>query len=219
MDTGDDEGSFTIEASMLLPILMGITLLLLFFGLYTYQRSMLLQVASLASERTAFDWDNSHKAVDGSFVSEAYDPLYWRLTEDHLVSSLFGLGSGTNGVTAVLPVPDETGDLPMVKLRQGTAAVPANMSGEIEYNYGLTGRSVEVRLQRMLNLPVLDGLLSDGANPEAAARSVVAEPAEFIRTLELMRYYGAKFQRSSQPDSTGTAMDKQEAGQMLSKLH
>ncbi|WP_246187859.1 TadE family protein [Paenibacillus tengchongensis] len=219
MKAGDDEGSFTVEASMLLPILMGITLLLLFFGLYTYQRSMLLQVASLASERTSYNWDNSNKAPDGSFAPGESDSLYWRLADDRLVASLFGTSSGASEAKATLPVQNETGNLVKMKLRKGTAAVPANMPGEVQYQYGLTGRSVGVSLRRMLNLPVLDGLLSDGADPGVAARSAVAEPAEFIRTVELMRYFGAKFQRNPQSNSPDAGMDQREAGQMLSKLH
>ncbi len=92
----DERGSFTIEASLLLPIVMFITMLLLFFCLYSYQQSMLLQVASASTERAAYNWDNSHKEVSGSFVTGEFDSLYWRIGEDALLSSLFG-GVGGNG--------------------------------------------------------------------------------------------------------------------------
>lgn len=75
----DDRGSFTIEASILLPMVMCITMLLLFFCLYSYQKSMLLQVASGATERAAYNWDNSHKEVSGSYAAGEYDSFIGEL--------------------------------------------------------------------------------------------------------------------------------------------
>ncbi|UQZ35219.1 pilus assembly protein TadE [Paenibacillus sp. PK3_47] len=215
---GDDEGSFTVEASMLLPVIVGITMLLLFFCLYSYQKSMLLQIASVSTERAAFNWDNSRKSADGSFAAGEYDSLYWRIGEDNLLSSLFGGGTGAGAVTLELPGEAKAGGaLPVIKLQQSAAVVPANLTGEMQYAYALAGRKVSAELKHVLNLPVLDGLLEDGADPKVTARSVVTEPAEFIRTVDLMRYYGAKFKEAGNSKS-GTAMDKQDASAMMSKL-
>jgi hypothetical protein len=218
----EDEGSFTIEASLLLPIIMGITMLLLFFSLYSYQKSMLLQVGSAAAERAAYNWENSNRAIDGEFAAGNYDPLYWRIGEDGLLASLFGAGA-ENGSTAIT-LPDEAGGeagglLPVVKLRQASQIVPANLTGEMSYTYGLTGRKINAELKKVLSLPVLDELLADEAVPEVSARSYVTEPVEFIRTVDLMRYYGAKFQNNSSSSKEGTGMEKQDAAIMLDKLH
>lgn len=92
----DESGSFTIEASLVLPIVLMVTVLLLFLCLYIYQQSMLVQASAAASERTAYSWDNSHKvAATGSVEQGLYDSLYWRLTDDHVLGLLFGLGGGT----------------------------------------------------------------------------------------------------------------------------
>ncbi|WNS41034.1 pilus assembly protein [Paenibacillus sp. MMS20-IR301] len=219
----EDEGSFTVEASLLLPILMGITMLLLFFSLYTYQKAMLLQIASAAAERAAYNWENSNRNASGEFQAGNYDPLYWRISEDGLLSSLFGM-DGRNGSTAVmLPGGAEDkagGSLPEVKLQQAAQMVPGNLSGELTYSFGLTGRRIDAGLKQVLHLPVLDGLLADGAEPAVAVSSYVTEPAEFIRTVDLMRYYGAKF-RDASPGSgkTGRGMDKKKAASMLGKLN
>ncbi|WP_019912945.1 TadE/TadG family type IV pilus assembly protein [Paenibacillus sp. HW567] len=213
-----DEGSFTIEASMLLPIIMFITMLLLFFCLYSYQRSMLLQVASAATERAAYNWDNSNKAQEGSFAMGQYDSLYWRIGEDGLLSSLFGVGADNGSVTVTLPAAADEGALPAVKLQRSSGMVSANMPGEMKYTYSLTGRKVSAELKKVLKLPVLDDLLADKAVPEVTAQSVVAEPVEFIRTVDLMRYYGAKFKGGAQDAKSGTGMEKKNAAMMMTKL-
>lgn len=218
MNLKNDEGSFTIEASMLLPIIMGITMLLLFFCLYTYQRTMLLQVASATAERAAFNWDNSHKGTEGAFAVGDYDSLYWRIGEDGLLTSLFGAEAGNGGVKLTLPAAGGSETLPVVKLQQSAEKVPANMTGELVYTYSLTNRKVSTELKRVLHLPVLDEILEDNAEPEVQAQSVVTDPVEFIRTVDLMRYYGAKFKGNGQDSGSGTSLEKQDAGKMLTKL-
>ncbi|MNF05661.1 hypothetical protein D3C80_2054430 [compost metagenome] len=65
---------------------------------------------------------------------------------------------------------------------------------------------------------MLDEFLEDNAEPEVQAQSVVTDPVEFIRTVDLMRYYGAKFKGKGQDSGSGTSMEKQDAGKMLTKL-
>ncbi len=215
----DDRGSFTIEASLLLPIIMCITMLLLFFCLYSYQQSMLLQVASAAAERAAYDWDNSHKEVEGTFAAGEYDSLYWRIGEDGLLSSLFGGNTESGGQKLELPAKTQgTNVLPLLKLEHASSMVPDNMLGEMNYTYSLTGRRVSAELKRMLDLPVLDDVLADEAKPVVKAQSVVTEPVEFIRTVDLMRYYGAKFKGGSQHGGAPVAMEKKDASAMMTKL-
>ncbi|MBW4083434.1 TadE family protein [Paenibacillus sp. S150] len=214
-----DEGSFTIEASLLLPIIMGITMLLLFFCLYSYQKSMLLQVASSATERAAYNWNNSHKETKGHYAIGENDSLYWRVGDDALLSSLFGIGAPDARTAIVLPAAGNGGSLPVVKLEHAADMVPANMPGEMKYARSLTGREISAELKRMLNLPVLDEILSDKAVPVVQARSVVAEPVEFIRTVDLMRYYGAKFKGDAENAKSGTGMEKKNAAIMMNKLH
>ncbi|MGV2786922.1 pilus assembly protein, partial [Clostridium perfringens] len=104
----DESGSFTVEASLVLPIVLMVTVLLLFLCLYIYQQSMLVQASAAASERTAFSWDNSHKiAATGSVEQGQYDSLYWRLTDDHVLGTLFGLAGGAGTKAIQLPHGEE----------------------------------------------------------------------------------------------------------------
>ncbi|ASA19553.1 TadE/TadG family type IV pilus assembly protein [Paenibacillus donghaensis] len=215
----DDRGSFTVEASLLLPMILCITMLLLFFCLYSYQKSMLLQVASATAERAVYNWDNSNKEKHGYYAPGEYDPLYWRIGNDGLLSALFGGGAEGGGVKIELP--GDAGanqELAARKLGKASAMVPDNMPGEMKYEYNLSGRKVQVSLSRLLHLPVLDGLLADGASPAVRVRSVVAEPVEFIRTVDLMRYYGAKFRGGTQGGAQTEPMNRKDAGTLLTGL-
>jgi len=215
-----DEGSFTIEASLLLPIIMFITMLLLFFCLYSYQKSMLLQVGSLTTERGAYNWDNSYKGKTGSFTAGQSDSLYWRIGEDNMLGSLFGTGTESGNIAVQLPDENEgmTGDLPVVKLGHSAVSVPENLPGAIKYTFGLSGRKVSIKLRHLLDLPGLQNVLSDGGTPEVEVQSLITEPVEFIRTVDLMRYYGAKFQGVSTNEEPGTVMKQSDASEMIGKL-
>ncbi|WP_098748701.1 TadE family protein [Paenibacillus sp. EZ-K15] len=210
----DESGSFTVEASLVLPIVLMVTVLLLFLCLYIYQQSMLVQASAAASERTAFSWDNSHKiAATGSVEQGQYDALYWRLTDDHVLGTLFGLAGGDGTKAIQLPHGEEgSGKLPELKMSKGGTAVPASMAGEMRYTNQLLIRKVTTSLNEQVSLTPLSRILDDGGQIKVSAQSIVVDPVEFIRTVDLMRYYGSKFQGGR----NGT--DKAAAGEVLQKF-
>ncbi|MGO4786621.1 TadE family protein [Paenibacillus sp. 2KB_20] len=210
----DETGSFTVEASLVLPIVLMVTVLLLFLCLYIYQKSMLVQASAAASERTAYSWDNSHKfAATGSVEQGQYDSLYWRLTDDHVLGTLFGLASGDGTKSIQLPHGEEgSGKLPELKMSKGGTAVPASMAGEMRYSNQLLIRKVTTSLNEQVSLTPFSRILDDGGQIKVSAQSIVVDPVEFIRTVDLMRYYGSKFQGGR----NGT--DKAAAGEVLQKF-
>lgn len=203
-----------MEASLVLPIVLMVTVLLLFLCLYIYQKSMLVQASAAASERTAYSWDNSHKfAATGSVEQGQYDSLYWRLTDDHVLGTLFGLAGGDSTRSITLPQGEaEGGKLPELKMSKGGTAVPASMAGEMRYSNQLLIRKVTTSLNEQVSLTPLSRILDDGGQIKVSAQSIVVDPVEFIRTVDLMRYYGSKFQGGR----NGT--DKAAAGEVLQKF-
>ena len=202
------EGGFTVEASLVLPVVLFVTASLLLLCLYVYQRSFLVQAASAAAERSAYIWDNSTRDASNGYAEPgSYDPLYWRLTDDQLVASLFG-GSGEIMKKSVFNIPSskpEEADLPLTKLYKGAVSVPAGMNGEMGYEHKLLIRKVNVELSWPRSLALLNiGMKSEAGQEEIQTHSVVVDPVEFIRTFELMRYYGSKFKTGT---SSGEAAD------------
>lgn len=191
----NNEGNFTIEASLVLPIVLMVVALLLFLCLYIYQKSFLVQASSAVSERSAFIWDNSHKeAVSGSVPEGIHDPLYWRLTDDHLLGTLFGWGSA--GSSSRFSIPGEVsdgGELPVVKMSKAAQAAPHGMRGEISYDNKVLLRKVSTELSWPETITPLARVMPGGLELQVSSPSVIVDPVEFIRTVELMRYYGSKF--------------------------
>jgi len=208
-----NEGSFTVEASLVMPIVLMVTIILMFFCMYIYQQSIIQQVASAAAERSAYSWDNSHKEVSkGAFPKGQYDSLYWRIKDDQMVGAMFGWAGAENKQSISLPGGENSGSLPTTKLSKVSTLVTGNMKGEITYQNNLLLRKVSTELDQLINLPPLDQILSGGSKIDANAQSVVVEPVEFIRTVDLMRYYAAKFKGSG-----GSSTNQGIAGEVLKK--
>ncbi|MGR6542473.1 TadE family protein [Paenibacillus tundrae] len=206
-----EEGSFTIEASLVFPVVLFTLVILLFFSMYMYQKTFLNQHAYAASERAAYSWDNSHKqAMTGEFATGEYDNLYWRLKDDQLLGALFGWAGADNQVKVSVPA-GEGGSLSEQKLSQAVQGMPTAMTGAIEYQNTLIQRKVTTKLEQMISLPLPSFLFDSGNSVFTTASSAVVEPVEFIRTVDLIRYYGAKFKGKGGTGDSNAA----EAGQVV----
>lgn len=209
----DRRGVFTLEASLVLPMIFYTLLILLFFCLYLYQQALLGQAAVAAAERTAYTWDNSHRdAMTGSYAEGKYDSLYWRLGDDGMLQAIFGWGGEDGAVKLGLPAGSggEAESLPLNKLSRTGAALPEGIHGEMRYDNRLLLRKVSVALDRLVPLAPLAGWIND-VNQRVRAEAYVVEPVEWIRTVELARYYGEKFRSGEEKGG----MDKQEAQEAL----
>ena len=206
-----EEGSFTVEASLLFPIILFILVLLLFFTMYMYQKTFLNQHAYAASERAAYSWDNSSKqALTGEYAAGDYDHLYWRLTDDRLLGALFGWAGADNEVSVSIPG-GEDGNLSEKKLTQASDHMPSAMKGTMMYQNTLIQRKVTTRLKQVISLPLPSFLFNSGNRVLTEGSSAVVEPVEFIRTVDLARYYGAKFKGKGGKAAASAA----EAGQVV----
>jgi len=188
---------------MLLPWVMMLTFLLLFFVLYLSQGSLLYYSAAIMTERAAFGWSNSAKDVrTGEYPPDAYDGLYWRLTDDSLVQGLFGLVGGEGGVEVrVEPgMPAGEGTAPEDKLRKTafeTAAVHRLGTGTLSYrNIGIK-REIGTDMASLWIAEPLQWLRESGP-AEAGVSALIVEPAEFVRSFDLIRYYAAKMKSAPQ---------------------
>ncbi|WP_458125760.1 TadE/TadG family type IV pilus assembly protein [Paenibacillus sp. Z3-2] len=206
-----EEGSFTVEASLIFPVVLFILVLLLFFTMYMYQKTFLNQHAYAASERAAYSWDNSHKqAMTGEFVAGEHDNLYWRLTDDRMLGALFGWVGADNQVSVSVPA-GEGGSLSEQKLSQAVQHISSAMKGTIEYQNSLTQRKITTKLDQVISLPLPSFLFDSGNRVQTQGSSAVVEPVEFIRTVDLVRYYAAKFKGKGGTATTTAA----EAGQVV----
>lgn len=198
-----DEGSYVLEASFVFPALFTVMTALLLFGLYVYQQVAVYYVASMSAERSAFVWGNSYRDPDSGIAPVgAYDALYWRVGDDGALQSVFKL-AGATGASVAVPIGDsgESGheaeagaeaSLPGRKLARVTARIPAFREGELAYTNRLLTKEVTADLSPPMDVPLL-GQLGHKVSLQTASRALIVDPVELIRSVDLARYYAAKW--------------------------
>jgi len=200
-----EEGSFTLEASMVLPAVFASLLAMILFSLYVYQQVVVYSVASLASERAAFRWDNSKRdPVSGMGVTGQYDGLYWRMSGNGALESLFGLAGSASGANAETVVnfggngngvnggEGGVSSLPVAKMSKIAGRVPDAFEGRMIYSYGLIEKRIETAVREPMAIQALQSL-NGLRDPSAASGADIVDPVEFIRNVDLVRYYTTKF--------------------------
>lgn len=197
-----ESGSVTLEAGVVFPLLLAMVLAFLIFGMYLYQKTVVYYAAAVTSERAAFSWDNSHRdSVTGMLLEPAYDGLYRRLGSDGALASLFGLDGKEEERTIAIPEEAmESGagdkrDDAKLKLASAsgwmtTASLPYD--GTVRYIGNGLSRLVDVKLRKPIELLPWERSWIRG-EPDAAAAGYIVDPVEFVRSVELARYYSAKF--------------------------
>lgn len=171
----DEQGSFTIEATLVFPTVFLVVIALLFFSMYSYQKVLVYYQASTTTERAAFMWNNSHRngttgALQGDTMNNN-DGLYWRLFQDgSYSSSLSGAG----------------GALPGQKFNQVLKDRNFSGTGTISYNNYFVVREMKMEMNKKIAMPNLFGMPKEAI---AMTRSTTSDPVEFIRTVDFMYSY------------------------------
>lgn len=130
-----------------------------------------------------------------------------------MLSSLFGLGGESADLKLALPLHGSVGDsLPAQKMEAAAGWMGAErglpFEGSIGYHRTVTQRHIETKLLQPVSLQPLERVLGIG-EPKSVASSPVTDPVDFIRGVDLVRYYTAKFAGS--PQGGG----KEQAAQVL----
>jgi hypothetical protein len=185
----ETRGTFTIEASFVMPLILIATLSLLFLALFVSQSSSAQQSAGIAADRAAFIWDNSTKnPVTGAFNVGEDDGLYWRLHSDS-VSDLFSFLVPNAASQVSLPALASTGDRgPEGKLRRVGAAISKEWNGMMQYRNSGWFREISVKLNKPFHSPqYAEKLLLHEV--QSTAQAQVVDPMESIRIIDLTRTF------------------------------
>ncbi|MBW5447081.1 pilus assembly protein [Cohnella sp. CFH 77786] len=212
-----ENGSITLEASMVFPWVLLLTFLLILFSLVMMEQAALYYSASAGSERAAFAW--SHSSADvrtGAYPAGGYDGLYWRLKDDALLAGLFGweTAGGESGVRigGHAQGGGDGGSLAEKKLRQAADSLPAALAGRMDYRNRLLLREVSVEAEGgRIPAPLLRFRGTTRGRTSVSVSAVVTEPAEWVRTFETVRYYQAKWKTKGE----GAAAERDKAADVL----
>jgi len=196
----DASGTLSVEASMVFPVILLLTMVLVLYALYTVKLVLVYYSASVLGERAAYNWPNS--AADwrtGAYPDGWHDGLYWRLAEDAVLQALFAAGEGTRGAVASFPAegqsPGREQGLVARKLHRAAEAAPAWLTGTVGWENRLLLRSVVTKASDPAAILPLGRFWNRVPEARASVSALVVEPAEFVRSFELARYYTAKFRQ------------------------
>ncbi|MFD2612171.1 TadE/TadG family type IV pilus assembly protein [Paenibacillus gansuensis] len=185
------QGSFTVEASLVFPVILLLTVILIFLSLLVYQKSAVTLLADRMAQRSASQWDNSNRLYhSGEFLPGRYDGLYWRNVQDDEDGQFQFLIPGSSREIQLDTKEGVQADtLPQKKLGKSAANLPAGVHGRFSYHNGLFSRSVSVHLySKMANPGILEPWFGQGAF-SGEAKAYITEPVEFIRSVDLVRTY------------------------------
>ncbi|WP_051287235.1 hypothetical protein [Paenibacillus taiwanensis] len=208
-----ENGSMVIEASVVFPIILYCSLAMIFMGMFVFLKVMATHAAALAADRAAVVWTNSSKdPKTGLFPDNTYDPLYWRVYQDQLLDRVLDIGTQQDNFQ--VPIPStEWNSLATKKLHSAVGFVPLFYTGNMKFNNSLMERTVRASLAS----PMLDysvgRMLKQEINIDGEAVSAVVEPAEFIRTVEFVRFMTVKL-KSLAP----LGADPRQAGQLIMRV-
>lgn len=178
--TKEEKGSFTLEATLLFPILIILVLLFIFFSLVIYEKVTLQYKANRIASQLAHSWTSSTKDwMTGEIDNNGYvtlngDGLYWRLTGNNFLAKT-GIDLGDNGLVSK------------------KIAKAGSDASHVSYENGLFGQKIIVTLERQLSLPQFVTDLFGIDKLETTASYPVVEPVEMIRNTDLMLYGIDKF--------------------------
>lgn len=175
------KGSYTLEAAIVLPVVLMVTFSLIYLGMHIYQKLIMAESAVYASVQVASAWGDSGQDIESGFSEELpRDGLYWRLYRDM---------PGSDLVKVKIASAQELMDSRL----QAAAMKTVVMGGpklEICFVNRIISRRILTRAEAALYTP--SGPLirpMTGSEPRIEARADVAEPVEFIRTCELGAEY------------------------------
>lgn len=190
---GDNErGSFTLEASLVMPVLFLATLTLLFFLLIIYQRAFMYYQASKVVTQAAFNWDNSHReARTGKLTQIKDDQGHWMTDGPYWMYGgqgfpMFGTswligGDGSQSFEIMA----SGNSMPEKKIRKVAAAYGMKEVGSVKYTSSLFKREIEISMNRERAVPNFARIMFGVDNSNSVtARTTVSEPVEFLRSVE-----------------------------------
>lgn len=176
----EEKGSFTLEASLLFPILIILVLLFIFFSLVMYEKVTLQYKANQVASQLAHSWSSSTQDLktgamgESDYVTNNSDGLYWRLTGNNFLAKV-GVDIGDNGLV-------------------GSKISRAGSYAEnVTYENGLFGQKIIVTLEKQLSLPQFVTSLFGIDKLETTVSYPVIEQVEMIRNTDLMLYGIEKF--------------------------
>ena len=163
----NESGRFTLEGTLIFPILIIVTFCCLIVSISAAKHVGLATEATAAANRATFVWNNSSKnPITGPYYPSYYDDLYWRLFEDHSEAALVSK-----------------------KLSNVRAQISGIDDSEALFTNKWIQRIVHIQVHAPFLVPAFVAELYGSRQLDGHAYSSVSEPVDFIRQVKLARDY------------------------------
>lgn len=193
-----EKGMFTLEASLIFPIIFISTIALILVSLIIYNQLVVYQRAHIIAERVAFSWDNSAKDLKtGSFGENEYttmpggDGLYWRVGQ--IGSSFINKLGGTTETAATSRKISKANT-------ESSAMLPSAVVVVEQPDFGTLNPQVSVTITSDFRVPEILANFISTDKYEVTAYASVKDPVEIIRTTDMVIEYGTRIFNSVSGD-------------------
>lgn len=196
----DEEGSFTIEATIVVPVLILITLSVIALSLYVYQLVHLHQIAYETTERAAFGWNETTPEAG----------LYGRVGESAI--AWFGAAAGKGDPYVELPSSAQNNSQGVTgKLSRAAHGLPAAIGGKLALADRVWIRELRLQISRSFPLRALSSIVTLPATERAEASSTVTDPVELARLTDLTRSYTSLIRDRISPSRAKSVLQEPQA--------
>lgn len=200
----DEQGRYTIEASLLFPIILMMTVSIMLLSLFHYRHAIISIQAVLVAERTAYVWGNSAKDIStGAFMINQYDSLY----EESLINDIKYMIVPESNIyinhtmnQGINPISNRE-----MKLSKAIFSLPQGMIGEVNYAKNFLTSKINTRITQsvLLNMP----FWRSGRNIQNIASSTIANPESVIRNVDLFVNYAGRIRSFLDENRTKVSLE------------
>ncbi len=202
---GSNKGAFTVEATLVVPVILLVLFLLIYCFMILYQTVVLNRAAAFTAQQGAEVWLDSRKIIEtGEFGSTAMDGLYTRVLNDYLLEvdrplmDAEAVDLSKSLETLYGEASTNSSDVKDKKLYQIKAGLFKNLKGgilkpekttvDVKFTNRMLERKLDVTITQEVRIPLgmLKSIFSGKSTLtlEGRGTAAVAEPAEYIRNID-----------------------------------
>ncbi len=181
-------GSFTLETTLVFPLIFIFTLLLITLFLIQFQLAGQFYATSTMADRTAHNWEVIDRVLaTGEYTLDAKrSNLYWRLADENIFQGII-MAREVEGKEALLRAADEVSNRGFANpiINQASDLLAENYSSVVKLDTRFF-KNIKIKtIGKSANL--LPRGIVEEMNITVSSYSFVSEPAEFIRLINVLK--------------------------------
>lgn len=211
----DERGNMSLEATLVLPIIMSVIVIMLVAAIYVFQVVFLQYVSLSTVERAAFIWDDADRQIiTGQVRSEEQYGLYENEIMLQLIRKIIPLDNSQ--LTTSLDITSDTNlvsqennspplnTLVSDKLtlaKQHIEQMNLNVNGQVTYSHPAVLPRIEVKITQQLS-PLIWQNQQVFVSPAYTTYRSLVNPISFIRSVDLVMYYTEKLKKKTSSEQS-----------------